>query len=446
MALGRWTSLLAAAVAIFGCAGDDGAAGVDDTTGAAASTSEGSTGPALTSSTGEAMPDSSGDDSDGSSGSGGLPTYGDSPCWGEPRQTVIYNGRTHQTATVDATCRAEGERTLVYVQDELWDQGLNQDLIDSFMHRFELFTPEGSVNPEQGVITNNEEIFGALVPEATPGGKVAVYIIDSEGGGDGYLCGWCDTPQIHLDGVVLQPIDADFPVSIAAHESYHIIHRGYDQNETTWVDESLAEASMTANGFFTDLDWLASFMADPDQNWGPGDPELGDFNYGGALLWGSFLWERGGPELMAAITSEPTDGWEGLDAALNTVGDDKSAFDLYLDLMVAIYLDAPELGYGFASFDPGQVSRQVDLSSGSMHSGGLAPYGMDFYPLTSEGELTITVTATGTGNVFGVAAAAGDAVDVVRLDGATTLMVNAGDDAFIALTADAGTTYDLTVQ
>lgn len=293
-----------------------------------------------------------------SSDTGGLPGYGDSPCWGEVSQTVVYNGRTHQTGTIDATCRAEGERTLLYVQDELWEAGLRQPLVDAFMHRFELFTPEGSFNPNQGVIFNNEEIFGTIVETSTPEGKVAVYIVDTEGGGDGYLCGWCRTPQIHLDGVVLDPIDGDFPVSIAAHESYHIIHHGYDGNETMWVDESLAQAAMTANGFFTDLDWLGNFMADPDQNWGPGEPELGEFNYGAALLFGSLLWERGGPALMQAITAEPVNGWDGLDAALAAAGDDKTAFELYLDLMVAIYLDAPEMGYGFSSFDPGEVNRE----------------------------------------------------------------------------------------
>lgn len=81
-----------------------------------------------------------------------------------------------------------------------------------------------------------------------------------------------------------------------------------------------------------------------------------------------------------------------------------------------------------------------------MEMGGLTPYGMDFYRIGSEGELTITVTGTGNGDVFGVAASAGDAVDVVALDGATTLMVNPGDRAFIALTADDTTTYELTVQ
>ncbi len=379
---------------------------------------------------------------EGSSGdptTGGLPDYSDSPCWGAAAETVVYDGVTHQTHTVQATCRAEGERTLVYVQDELWEAGIDQEAINRFMHRFEIFTPEGSWNPEAGVIQNNEAVFGAL-----PEGKVEIFVVDTNGGGDGYLCGWCTTPSLHLDGVVLSPLDGDFPVSIAAHESYHLIHRAIDPSETTWVDESLAEAAMTVNGFFTDIDWLDDFLADPDQNWGPGDPELGGFNYGAALLWGTFLWERGGPELMAAITSEPSDDWAGLDAALASVGDDKTAWELYQDLMVAIYLDDPDLGYGFAFFDVEDVAREGDIAGVTMTSGGLLPYGMDFWRFTGEG--TYAITVSGDAPVTALAVVATDTVTVTPLATATEVTVPSGATAFIALTAESSTSYDIVVD
>src|SRR5688572_12574970 len=36
---------------------------------------------------------------------GELPGYADSPCWGMPASTSVYDGTTHQMATVAATCR-----------------------------------------------------------------------------------------------------------------------------------------------------------------------------------------------------------------------------------------------------------------------------------------------------------------------------------------------------
>lgn len=424
-----------------GCAGDPPAAGdTGGSTGVPEGTEagEGTTG-AETSLPQTGDPGSTGGGSSGEPTSGGLPDYSDSPCWGEAGQTVVYDGVTHQTHTVQGTCRAEGDRTLVYVQDELWEVGVDQQAVNRFMHRFEIFTPDTSWNPEQGVIQNNEAVFGAL-----PEGKVEIFVVDTNGGGDGYLCGWCTTPQLHLDGVILDPLDGDFPVSIAAHESYHLIHRGIDSNEVLWVDESLAEAAMTVNGFFTDTEWLADFLSDPDQNWGPGDPELGGFNYGAALLWGTLLWERGGPELMAAITAEPSDDWAGLDAALAQVGDDKTAWELYQDLMVAIYLDDPALGYGFAFFDVEDVAREGDLGGVTMTSGGLLPYGMDFWRFTAEG--TFTMSVTGPEPITALAVVATDTVTVTPIATGTAVTVPSGANAFLALTARATTTYDIVID
>src|SRR5690606_26491901 len=184
-----------------------------------------------------------------STGSGGLPDYGDSPCWGEPSSTSVYNGMTHMLDDVAVTCRAEGDRVLLYVADELWGSPVDQAAVNGLMHQLEIFTPTGSVDPEQGVVLNDEAVFGPLDDGSFPLGKLEVHVVDTHGGGDGYLCGWCSHPQLHMDGVILQPLDDDHAIAIAAHETYHVIHRALDADEAQWVDESLAEAAMTANGF-----------------------------------------------------------------------------------------------------------------------------------------------------------------------------------------------------
>ncbi|MEM9458667.1 MAG: hypothetical protein AAGF11_31110 [Myxococcota bacterium] len=385
-------------------------------------------------------------DTDEDTETDGLPDYTDSPCWGSLSNTLVYNGMTHQISETPATCRAEGDHVLLYVMDELWETDVEQTEVNRLMHQLELFSPEGSVNPDQGVILNNEDIFGAMPIDQFPEGKLAIFIVDTAGVGNGYLCGWCDYPQIHMDGVQLEPLDGDFSVSIAAHEAYHVIHRGIDSDETRWVDESLAEAAMTANGFFTDTDWLASFLANPDQNWGPGDPPIGDFNYGGALLWGSFLWERGGIPLMTAITAEPADDWAGLDAALATVGDDADAWSLYLDMIVAVYLDAPELGYGFESFEVPPVAMQSELMAGMVEVGGLYPYGIDYFPIADQGALVIGLSPTTAEPVEGRVVVVGDTVEVVPLEAMTAVEVGPGDTAFVALTARGSAGYELSMD
>lgn len=445
--------VLLTVLALLPACGDDFEQTSDASTGADESTGTPTTTTAPTT-TGEDETGSSttGDDSttvspDSSTGGDELPDYGDSPCWGNPSTASVYNGVTHMLDDVPVTCRAEGDRVLVYVADGLWGSEVDQAAVNGLMHQLEIFTPPTSIDPYQGVILNDETVFGPMDDAAFPEGKLEIHIVDTNGGGDGYLCGWCSYPQLHMDGVILQPLDDPYSIAIAAHETYHVIHRGYDGNEVQWIDESLAEAAMTANGFFTDTDWLDSFLANPDQNWGPGSPALGGFNYGAALLWGTFLYERGGVDLMTAITSEPTDDWAGVDAALDAVGDPRDAWGLYLDMIVATYVDDPALGYGFASFEVPPVAVEGDLMIGSTEMGTLSEYGIDYFRIADVGALTVDLVDTGAEPVVGQVIIIGAAaVDVLPLGPATPVNVGARQLAVVALTARDVASYQLSVD
>jgi hypothetical protein len=320
----------------------------------------------------------------------GIPDYTRSPCYGDARTTRVYDADTHGTREVAATCRAEGDRTLVYVADEIWD-GLGQDQVDAFMAGYELRGRRTSFRPDLGVLPADEVVFGAL-PRALPDGKLPIFVVDSGGAGEGYLCSWCDGVEFHLDGPLLGALDTDETLSIAAHETVHVIHRGYDPDETVWVDETLAQAAMTVNGFFTDDDWLDDFLRDTNVAWGPSSDDPLDYHYGAGLLFGSYLWEHGGRGLLRAATSEPLDDWAGLDAALATTGDSKDAWSLFLDMGLATFLDDPATGYSFDAFElEGRVFPD-SVATGSSHSDIVEPYGLVF--LTFErGVRSVTLEA-----------------------------------------------------
>jgi hypothetical protein len=320
------------------------------------------------------------------------PDYTTSPCYGKPGTTQVYDGRTHNVSDVPATCRAEGNRALVYVADALFDVRVTQDAVNRFLQRYEVVGSAASFRPDLGVLPTDELVFGDLSASGLADGKLPLFVIDSMGAGEGYLCSWCDGTQLHLDGTLLDSLDSEQALSIAAHESYHAIHRAYDADEAIWVDESLAEAAMTVNGYFTDQRWLRDFMRNPNQNWGPATNDIAHFHYGAGLLFGTYLWEQGGAPLMRAITREPANGFPGLDAALSTLGHDETAFQLFLDMAVALYFDDPERGYGFRSFDFDEPVARRELAPGDDDAGTIQPYGLVFEKLTP-GVNTIRVTA-----------------------------------------------------
>ncbi|HEY8944589.1 MAG TPA: hypothetical protein VIM73_10025 [Polyangiaceae bacterium] len=321
------------------------------------------------------------------SGSGGAAPdprdYTDSPCYGQSRSTSVYDGQTHTQRTVQATCRAEGERSLVYVADDLFGGRVSQAAVNAFMHRFEVLGNAQSHRPDLGVLPTDEVVFGALDVSRFPGGKLPLFLIDSQGAGEGYLCSWCETPELHLDGILLAPLDGDAALSIAAHETFHVIHRGYDANERVWVDESLAQAAMAVNGFFTDTAWLSDFVQNPNVNWGPLVTDIAGFHYGAGLAFGTYLWEQGGPELMRAATAEPRDDWTGLDRALAETGEARSAFQMFMDMAVALYLDDPARGFGFESFDLEQNIARIPAELAS-NTARVEPYGLVYRTLNAE--------------------------------------------------------------
>jgi hypothetical protein len=342
---------------------------------------------------------SGGSGGSGAAGAGGAPDYTTSPCYGQKRTTLVYDFSTHMPTETTATCRAEGDRTLVYVADALWENPFTQAEVNAFMDGYELRGRETSFNPGLGVLPVDELVFGNLNGPLNEGrlvnDKLPIFVVSSGGAGDGYLCGWCEGVELHLDGPLLRSLHTDKTLSIAAHETVHAIHRGYDADETVWVDESLAQAAMTANGYFTDQVWLESFLADTNIAWGPGVEDPREFNYGAGLLFGSYLWEQGGPELLTAIVHEPLDDWAGLEAAFDTVGEPRRGLDLFLDMAISIFLDGSSSHYTFDAFDLAGAVSPTTVATGTTYRGTLAPYGL-VYLVFDESASALRLTAPAT--------------------------------------------------
>lgn len=325
-------------------------------------------------------------DPSGSAGQGGdgwasPPDFTTSDCYGEVHTTSVYDGQTHELSDVRSVCRGETDRVRVYVAEALFGSVVTQAAVNEFLNAYALSGSGRGEHPELAVLSTVEAVFGELDAGRLPGGKLPLVVVDTNGGGDGYLCGWCEELEIHLDGVALEPLDGDTSLAIAAHESFHAIHRGYDADEEPWVDEVLAQATMPVTGLIVDRPALNDFARRPNVSWGPATTAIGDFHYGAGLAYGTWLWERGGEALMRAATAEPRNGWAGLDAALAESGIERTAFESLLDMAVALRLDDPARGYGFRSFDLiAPVAADV-LAEAAETAGRVQPYGLIYVEL-----------------------------------------------------------------
>ncbi len=328
--------------------------------------------------TGAETDDSPGTDaaqSDGAAGTdmAGAPlTCSDAAEYGQEATTQTYDGETHLISDHRAACRATGERVMLFVQDDLYDNPVSQPEVDALLARLE---------EDGGILSTLEQNFAPVKLEELPGGKIPIFVIDTGRAGEGYVCGWCENWELHLDGKILSPLDGDRALGIAAHELFHIVHRGYDPDELPWVDETLAQAAMVAAGFSTnDQDWLARYLSNPNVNWGPGNVELTAFDYGAGLTFGTYLWEQGGAQLMRAATLETEDDWLGLDLALEASGTDATALQMFQRMAAALYLDDPETGFGFEALDV-ELGSVTALSAGQSETGVLEPYGLVYLEL-----------------------------------------------------------------
>jgi hypothetical protein len=370
-----------------------------------------------------------------------LPDYRDSPCWGEVATTDVYDAAIHMVGPLQATCRAEGERVRVYVVDELWETAIDQAQVNGFVHRLELVGSPAALDSDASILTQVEALLGPLDTSLLPAGKLDVFIASFGGTfADGYYCGWCAEPQIHLDGAKVAPLNEDYALALVSHELAHVVHRVADADEESWVDEPLGEASMLANGYNIDGMWLTAYLTDPNLDWGPGGAQT--VHYGGALVWGTYLLEQGGPDLLRAIVTEPGDGWAGLEAAFASSGQ-TAALGHYHRALLSMYFDRPDLGYGFDAIDTA-VAAVATLQPGSMHQGSLAPHGVEFVALDAAGEVQI-VTTPSDGSLTALAAVQAGQIVVSDVSLGGTVAV-AGNPTVIAITAAAATDYSIVIQ
>ncbi len=137
-----------------------------------------------------------------------------------------------------------------------------------------------------------------------------------------------------------------------AHEFHHLIWFNTEMDEQQFALEGLATYAQYYAGYLGPYDNLdlrvPAFLSHPEDSllyWN-GFNEAGlssSIDYGGAYLFTFYIAEQYGVNILRNLISEPTDGPEGIEAALQSAGYELTFNNLYLDWITAVTLD--ELGF-----------------------------------------------------------------------------------------------------
>ncbi|OGO49480.1 MAG: hypothetical protein A2148_05505 [Chloroflexi bacterium RBG_16_68_14] len=141
------------------------------------------------------------------------------------------------------------------------------------------------------------------------------------------------------------PLGSPGYTQLLAHEFQHVIHRGLDADEETWVGEGLSEVAAALVGDGTTFS--NAFLEQPDTQlnaWT--ELQSSAAHYGASSLFFAYLLEQteGGVRQLAA---EPANGVDGVRAFLRATGSARTFDQLVADWAVANFLDEPEGPYGY---------------------------------------------------------------------------------------------------
>lgn len=207
--------------------------------------------------------------------------------------------------------------------------------------------------------------------------------------------------MLYINSAIRTVTDAG-TLSVIAHEFVHLIQSGYDSDEM-WIEESLAELGMLANGYYTDAAWVNNFLSNP--NYSLTGESAYSVNYGACLLWSLYLYEQiDVPTLFQQIVIEPLDGIDGLESVFAANGAN-SFHSYYFNWLFANYLDDPILAdgqYGYVMIDIQEPATTVITTYPSTFTPNIHSYGARYYRLEqlTSNSVGITITAENYQNIY----------------------------------------------
>lgn len=306
---------------------------------------------------------------------------------GDTRQFKVLNLETYEFDTLGFTLKRVHERFLLWIETPQLDS-LGRDsteVIDVIHDALAVETPAGSHNTGRGIIVNNEQVFG-LPPDVDGDGKSDVLLLDVRDGwqpDEGFVAGfvtsadlskrqgngrdvlYLDTrPGLYAHG---ERRSADLVAATAAHEYQHLIHYNYDLNESTFLNEGLAEWAELLNGYVPRAPRYLTHVARynvPLLRWseGMGSDVMDDYQRAG--LFTNYLAERLGVAATGALAQDWRVGTASYRYALGREG--VALHEFVLDYHTANLLNDTSVEERFGYLTPQRTDIGAALSHPSV--------------------------------------------------------------------------------
>jgi len=314
------------------------------------------------------------------------------------------------------TVRGMSERGYVVVKDEEWLVSIDQDDVDAILEHWESSSP--GPYPDMGIYEIDSLYFGVPPDEMDDDPRIYLMWYDFEVSADGFFF-WFDMypdgtfPDYHSNECEVLYLNTassggpsgDYMHAVIAHEFEHMIHWKYDDDESAWVDEGMAELAMWLYGH---PDNISAFNTNPDNSLVIWDGEWADYIQ--TYLWSLYFYERyGGLPSVYALVHEPLNSMAGYDSVLDFFGYTEDTGDMFLDWCVANFLDDTTIAdgrYGYAGdelppFFPAASFSTYPVSETRTVNGWAA----DYYRFQDIGFEEMEISFDGNdGNTFGVRA------------------------------------------
>ena len=202
-----------------------------------------------------------------------------------------------------ATLRAEGKRSLIYVEDNYYGKEISPEFIQRLKLQLEEKMPSGSLEPDTGIISFEEKLFGSLPTKITRDDRLIVLFADlgkfKDTQFDGFFNAFDQMPDaeafkefgqhsneanvIYLNGF---RVSESYTVGVIAHELHHLLASTSGVERENWLSESLAEGAMLLTGYYGDQGHVNHFV---ENTWNISLVSPRYVQYGPQLLFSAFL-------------------------------------------------------------------------------------------------------------------------------------------------------------